>query len=47
MQDLLNSESNDEIDLRELFIILWAINYSLLAPVLGHLFGGYYALECG
>ena len=28
MQDSLNSKSNDEIDLRELFIVLWA--YKLL-----------------
>jgi uncharacterized protein involved in exopolysaccharide biosynthesis len=46
MQDLLNSESKDEIDLRELFIILWA--YKLFIAVtcaLGVVFGGYYALN--
>ncbi|MDC0096222.1 Wzz/FepE/Etk N-terminal domain-containing protein [Amylibacter sp.] len=46
MQDLLNSESNDEIDLREFFIALWA--YKLLiacACALGIVYGGYYALN--
>jgi uncharacterized protein involved in exopolysaccharide biosynthesis len=46
MQDLLNSESKDEIDLRELFITLWA--YKLLIAVtcaLGIMFGGYHALN--
>ena len=46
MDDLLNSKSNDEIDLRELFIILWA--YKLFIAVtcaLGVVYGGYYALN--
>jgi uncharacterized protein involved in exopolysaccharide biosynthesis len=46
MQDLLNSETNDEIDLRELFITLWA--YKLFIAVtcaLGIVYGGYYALN--
>ena len=45
MQDVLNSKSNDEIDLRDLFITLWA--YKLLIAstcVLGITFSGYYAL---
>ncbi|MDC1348834.1 Wzz/FepE/Etk N-terminal domain-containing protein [Amylibacter sp.] len=44
MQNLLNSETNDEIDLRELFITLWA--YKLLIAstcALGIVFGGYNA----
>ena len=46
MQDSLNSNSNDGIDLRELFITLWA--YKLLIAVtcaLGIVFGGYYVLN--
>jgi uncharacterized protein involved in exopolysaccharide biosynthesis len=46
MQDLQNSESNDEIDLRELLITLWA--YKLFIAVtcaLGFVLGGYYALN--
>jgi uncharacterized protein involved in exopolysaccharide biosynthesis len=46
MQDFLNSEPNNEIDLRELFITLWA--YKLLIAcscALGVVFGGYYALN--
>ena len=46
MQDLLNSESNDKIDLSEFFITLWA--YKLLiacACALGIVYGGYYALN--
>ena len=46
MQDLLDSESIDEIDLRELFITLWA--YKLFIAVtcaLGFVLGGYYALN--
>ena len=46
MQDYLKPESNDEIDLRELFITLWA--YKLFIAVhcaLGIVFGGYYALN--
>ena len=46
MQDLLNSESNDEIDLRELFINLWAYKlFIACACALGIVFGGYYALN--
>jgi len=46
MQDLLNSEFNDELDLRELFITLWA--YKLLIALtcaLGVVYGGYFALN--
>jgi uncharacterized protein involved in exopolysaccharide biosynthesis len=46
MHDLLNSESNDEIDLRELFLILWA--YKLLIAVtcaMGIILAGNYALN--
>ena len=46
MQDLLNSESKDEIDLGELFITLWA--YKLLiagTSALGIMLGNYYALN--
>ena len=46
MQDYLKPESNDEIDLREWFITLWA--YKLLiagTSALGILFGCYYALN--
>ena len=46
MQDYLNSESNDEIDLRELFITLWAYKlFIACACALGIVFGGYYALN--
>ena len=46
MQDLLNSESNDEIDLRELFITLWAYKLFIAGTcALGILYGGYYALN--
>lgn len=46
MQDLLNSESKDEIDLRELFIILWAYKLFIASTcVLGVVFGGYYAMN--
>ena len=46
MQDLHNTESYDEINLRDLFITLWA--YKLLIAstcALGVLFGGYHALN--
>ena len=46
MQDLLNSKSNDNIDLHELFITLCA--YKLLMAstcVLGIVLGGYHALN--
>ena len=46
MQDLLNSEFNDELYLRELFITLWA--YKLLIALtcaLGVVYGGYFALN--
>ena len=46
MQSLLSSKSNDEIDLREFFIVLWA--YKLLIAItcaLGFLFSSYYALN--
>ena len=46
MQDLLNSESNDEIDLRELFMALWAYKLFIAATsALGIMYGGYYALN--
>ena len=46
MQDLQNSESNDEIDLRELFIILWAYKlFIACTSALGIMYGGYYALN--
>jgi len=46
MQDLLNSESNNEIDLRELFITLWAYKLFITGTcALGIMFGGYYALN--
>ncbi|MDB9877760.1 Wzz/FepE/Etk N-terminal domain-containing protein [Amylibacter sp.] len=46
MQDLLNSESNNEIDLRELFITLWAYKLFIAGTsALGIMFGGYYALN--
>jgi uncharacterized protein involved in exopolysaccharide biosynthesis len=44
MQDYLKPESNDEIDLRELFITLWAYKlFIACACALGIVFGGYYA----
>ncbi|MDA9300050.1 Wzz/FepE/Etk N-terminal domain-containing protein [Amylibacter sp.] len=44
MQDLLNSESNNEIDLHELFIALWAYKLFIACScALGIVFGGYYA----
>ena len=46
MQDLLNSESNDVIDLRELFLILWAYKlFIACAFTLGVVYGGYHALN--
>ncbi|MDB9806303.1 Wzz/FepE/Etk N-terminal domain-containing protein [Amylibacter sp.] len=46
MQDYLKPESNDEIDLRELFITLWAYKlFITCACALGIVFGGYYALN--
>ena len=46
MQDLLNSESNDEIDLRELIITLWAYKlFIALTCALGVVYGGYFALN--
>ena len=46
MQDYLKPESNDEIDLRELFITLWAYKlFIAFACALGIVFGGYYALN--
>ena len=46
MQDLLNSESNDEIDLRELFITLWAYKlFIAFTCALGVVYGGYNALN--
>jgi len=43
MQDLLNSESNDEIDQRELFMTLWAFKlFIAVTSVLGIIFAGYY-----
>jgi uncharacterized protein involved in exopolysaccharide biosynthesis len=46
MQDLPNSNSNDEINLRELFIILWAYKLFIASTcVLGIVYGGYYALN--
>ena len=46
MQDYLKPESNDEIDLRELFITLWAYKlFIACACALGILFGSYYALN--
>ena len=44
MQDLLNSESNGEIDLRELFVTLWSYKLFIASTcALGVVFGGYYA----
>jgi uncharacterized protein involved in exopolysaccharide biosynthesis len=46
MQDFQNSNSNDEIDLRELFITLWAYKLFIAGTcALGVVFGGYYALN--
>ena len=46
MQDLLNSEFNDELDLRELFITLWAYKlFIALTCALGVIYGGYFALN--
>ena len=46
MHDYLKPESSDEIDLRELFIILWAYKlFIACACALGIVFGGYYALN--
>ena len=46
MQELINSESNDEIDLRELFITLWAYKFFIAATcALGFVLGGYHALN--
>ena len=46
MQDLHKLESNDEIDLRELFITLWAYKLFIAGTcALGVVLGGYYALN--
>ena len=46
MQDSLNSNSDDEIDLRELFITLWAYKLFIAGTcALGVVFGGYHALN--
>ena len=46
MQDSLNSNSDEEIDLRELFITLWAYKLFIAGTcALGIVFGGYYALN--
>jgi len=46
MQDLLNSESSDEIDLREMFLSLWAYKLFIACTcVLGIVFGIYYFLN--
>jgi uncharacterized protein involved in exopolysaccharide biosynthesis len=46
MQDLSNSNPNDEIDLREMFAILWAHKLFIVSTcALGIIFGGYYALN--
>ncbi|MDB2398564.1 Wzz/FepE/Etk N-terminal domain-containing protein [Planktomarina sp.] len=46
MQNSLNSNSDDEIDLRELFVTLWAYKlFIACACALGIVFGGYYALN--
>jgi uncharacterized protein involved in exopolysaccharide biosynthesis len=46
MQDLLNSEPKDEIDLRELFITLWAYKLFIAGTcALGLVIGGYYSLN--
>ena len=46
MQSLLNSEFNNEIDLRELFKTLWAYKlFIALSCALGVVYSGYYALN--
>ncbi|MDB9759821.1 Wzz/FepE/Etk N-terminal domain-containing protein [Planktomarina sp.] len=46
MQDSLTSNTDDEIDLRELFITLWAYKLFIAGTcALGVVFGGYYALN--
>ena len=46
MQDVSNSDTDDEIDLRELFITLWAYKLFIAgACALGIFLGGYYALN--
>jgi uncharacterized protein involved in exopolysaccharide biosynthesis len=46
MENSLNSTSDDEIDLRELFITLWAYKLFIAGTcALGIVFGGYYALN--
>jgi uncharacterized protein involved in exopolysaccharide biosynthesis len=46
MQDLLNSKSEDETDIRELFAILWAYKLFIASTcALGVLFGGYQAFN--
>ena len=46
MQDYLKPESNDEIDLRDLLITLWAYKlFIACACALGIVYGGYYALN--
>ena len=46
MQNSLNSNSDDEIDLRELFITLWAYKlFIACACALGIVLGGYHALN--
>jgi len=46
MHHLLNSESNDEIDLRELLITLWAYKlFIAFSCILGIMYGSYYALN--
>ena len=46
MQNIPNLNSKDEIDLRELFIALWAYKlFIACACALGIVFGGYYALN--
>ena len=46
MQDLPNTGSNDEINLHELFITLWAYKLFITCTcALGIVFGGYFALN--
>ena len=46
MQNKLSSKYNDEIDLRELFITLWAYKFFIASTcAFGIMFGGYYALN--
>jgi uncharacterized protein involved in exopolysaccharide biosynthesis len=46
MQDYLNSNSDDEIDVRELFFILWAHKILItFTIVVGFIYAGYYALN--